>query len=66
MRNSTTGDDILLDNETSEFYTIPSTMYIDTGQYYCEANNSLGILSNSTPANLYGKNVANTLWFISV
>ena len=56
MRNSTTGDDILLDNETGEFYTIPSTMYMDTGQYFCEANNSIGILSNSTPANLYGKN----------
>ena len=55
MRNSTTGDDdILLDNETGEFYTIPSTKYLDTGQYFCEANNSLGILSNSTPANLYG------------
>ena len=57
MRNSTTGDDILLDNETGEFYTIPSTKYLDTGQYFCKINNSLGILSNSTPANLYGKNV---------
>ena len=52
-----TGDDILLVNQNDEFYTIPSTMYMDTGQYFCEANNSLGVLSNSTPANLFGKNI---------
>ena len=52
---SVTGDDILLDGETTEFYNIPSVMYNDTGGYFCEANNSLGILSNSTPADLLGK-----------
>ena len=51
------GTDILLVDETNEFYNIPSTMYNDTGGYFCEANNSLGILTNSTPADLLGKNV---------
>ena len=53
---SVMGDDILLVNETDEFYNIPSAMYNDTGGYFCEASNSLGVLSNSTPANLLGKN----------
>ena len=52
------GDDILLVNETGEFYNISSAMYNHTGQYFCEANNSLGVLSNSTPAILQGKNAA--------
>ena len=50
------GDDILLVNETDEFYNLPSAMYNDTGGYLCEASNSLGVFSNSTPANLLGKN----------
>lgn len=54
---SVTGDDILLVSETTELFNIPSTMYNDTGGYFCEANNSLGILSNSTPASLLGKNI---------
>ena len=53
---SVIGDDTLLVGETDEFYNIPSTMYNDTGGYFCEASNSLGIFSNSTPANLLGKN----------
>ena len=53
---SVMGDDILLVGETDEFYNIPSTMYNDTGSYFCEASNSLGVFSNSTPANLLGKN----------
>ena len=53
---SVMGEDILLVNETDEFYNIPSAMYNHTGQYFCEANNSLGLLSNSTPAQLLGKN----------
>ena len=61
MRNSTTGDDVLLDSETGEFYTIPSTKYLDTGQYFCKVNNSLGILSNSTHADLYGKKLKGDL-----
>ena len=52
-----TQDDTLLVNETNEFYTIQTTMYMDTGEYFCEASNSLGVLSNSTPAVLLGKNV---------
>ena len=50
------GTDILLVGETNEYYNIPSTMYNDSGSYFCKANNSLGILSNSTPADLWGKN----------
>ena len=53
---SVIGDDTLLVDETDEFYNIPSTMYNDTGGYFCEASNSLGVFSNSTPANLLGKN----------
>ena len=52
-----TGEDILLVNETGEFYNIESTMYNDTGGYFCEASNSIGVLSNSTAAQLLGKNV---------
>jgi len=57
MRSDMTGDEILLVNETNEFYTIPAVMYMDTAVYFCEANNSLGVLSNSTAATLLGKNV---------
>ena len=57
MRNAMTGDDILLINETSESFSIHSTMFNDTGGYFCEANNSFGALSNSTPAKLLSKNV---------
>ena len=61
---SVTGDDILLVGETDELYNIPSTMYNDTGGYFCEASNSLGIVSNSTPATLLGKNVRSTYTYI--
>ena len=57
MRNAVTGEDILLVNETDEFYNIESTMYNDTGGYFCGATNSLGVLSNSTAAQLLGKDV---------
>ena len=50
------GTDTLLVGETGEFYNILSVMYSDTGGYFCEANNLLGALSNSTPADLLGKN----------
>ena len=53
---SVMGGDILLVNETGEFYNITSVMYNDTGGYFCEASNSLGVFSNSTPATLRGKN----------
>ena len=56
---SVMGTDIILVGESNEFYYIPSTMYNDTGGYVCEASNSLGIVSNSTPANLWGKNARN-------
>ena len=55
MRDAVTGEDILLVNETGEFYAIESTMYNDTGGYFCEATNSIGILLNSTAAQLLGK-----------
>ena len=55
---SVMGEDILLVNETGEFYNIPSTMYNNTGQYFCEASNFLGVFSNSTPAILLGKTAA--------
>ena len=55
---SVMGENILLDNETDEFYNISSAMYNHTGQYFCEASNSLGVFSNSTPAILQGKNAA--------
>ena len=57
MRNGVTGEDILLVNETGEFYNLPSSMYNDTGGYFCEASNSIGVLSNSTAAQLLGKNL---------
>ena len=57
---SVTGDDILLVSEITEHYNIPSTTYNDTGGYFCEASNSIGIVSNSTPATLLGKNVKST------
>jgi len=68
MRSNMTGDDILLVNETNEFYTIPAVMYMDTAVYFCEANNSLGVLSNSTPATLLGKNVTllNELSYLTI
>ena len=56
-KRSVMGDDTLLVGETNKYYMVPSTMYNDTGAYFCEVNNSLGIYSNSTPANLLGKNV---------
>ena len=52
---SVMGKDTLLIGETDEFYNIPSVMYNDTGGYFCEASNSLGVFSNSTPANLLSK-----------
>ena len=52
------GEDILLVNETGEFYNISSAMYNHTGQYFCEASNSLGVFSNSTATILLGKTVA--------
>ena len=55
---SVMGEDILLVNETGEFYNISLAMYNHTGQYFCEASNSLGTFSNSTPAILLGKNAA--------
>ena len=55
-KRSVMGDDTLLVGETNEFYNIPSAMYNGTGGYFCEASNSLGVFSNSTPANLLGKN----------
>ena len=55
-KGSVMGDDIVLVNETDEFYNITSVMYNDTGGYFCEASNSLGVFSNSTPATLLGKN----------
>ena len=55
MRNAVTGEDILLVNETGEVYTIESTMYKDTGGYFCGASNSIGVLLNSTAAQLLGK-----------
>ena len=53
---SVIGDDMLLVGETGEFYNITSVMYNETGGYFCEASNSLGVFSNSTPATLLGKN----------
>ena len=57
MRNAVTGEDILLVGETGELYNIASTMYNNTGGYFCEGSNVIGVLSNSTPAQLLGKNV---------
>ena len=61
---SVTGNDIILVGETDQLYNIPSIMYNDTGGYFCEANNSFGIVSNSTPAKLLGKNVRSTYMYI--
>ena len=56
MRNtSMEGSDMLLVNEVNNTYNISSVLYNDTGLYFCEASNMLGILSNSTPARLIGK-----------
>ena len=57
MRNVVTREDILLVNETDELYNLASSMYNDTGGYFCEASNSIGVLSNSTAAKLLGKNL---------
>ena len=56
-RDAVTREDILLVGEASESYTIDSIMYNDTGGYFCEASNSIGVFSNSTAAQLLGKNV---------
>ena len=61
MRNAVTGEDVLLVNETGDYYTIQSTVYNDTGGYFCETSNFIGVLSNSTPAELLGKIVRMTL-----
>jgi len=55
MVNATTGDLISLENENSSTYNISSVLYNDTGEYVCEASNSLGVLSDSTPAQLIGE-----------
>ena len=56
MRNtSMEGSDKLLVDEVNNIYNIPSVLYNDTGLYFCEASNMLGILSNSTPASLIGE-----------
>ena len=60
-----TGGDILLVGETDKRYYISSTMYNDTGGYFCRANNSVGIISNSTLATLLGKNVRSTYTYYS-
>ena len=57
MRNtSMEGSDKLLVGEDKNTYNISSVLYNHTGLYFCEASNMLGILSNSTPASLIGKN----------
>jgi len=48
--------DKLLVGEDKNTYNISSVLYNHTGLYFCEANNTLGILSNSTPACLIGEN----------
>ena len=56
MRNtSMEGSDKLLVDEVNNIYNIPSVLYNDSGLYFCEAINMLGILSNSTPASLIGE-----------
>ena len=60
MRNtSMEGSDKLLVGEDKNTYNISSVLYSQTGLYFCEASNMLGILSNSTPANLLGENFLN-------
>ena len=57
MRNtSMEGSDKLLVGEDENTYNISSVLYNQTGLYFCEASNMLGILSNSTPASLIGEN----------
>ena len=57
MRNTLMeGSDKLLVDEVNNTYNIPSVLYNDTGLYFCEVSNVLGILSNSTPASLIGEN----------
>ena len=59
MRNtSMEGSDKLLVGEDKNTYNISSILYSHTGLYFCEAGNMLGILSNSTPASLTGKDNA--------
>ena len=56
MRNTLMeGSDKLLVDEVNNIYNIPSVLYNDTGLYFCEASNMLGILSNSTPVSLIGE-----------
>ena len=55
MIDTPTGIVTLLQNETSNSYSIISVLYNHTGQYICEASNSLGVFSNSTPAQLIGE-----------
>ena len=56
MRNtSMEGSDKLLVGEDKNTYNISSVLYNQTGLYFCEASNMLGILSNSTPASLIGE-----------
>ena len=56
MRNTLMeGSDKLLVDEVNNTYNIPSVLYNDTGLYFCEVSNMLGILSNSTPASLIGE-----------
>ena len=56
MRNTLIeGSDKLLVDEVYNIYNIPSVLYNDTGLYFCEVSNMLGILSNSTPASLIGE-----------
>ena len=49
------GSDKLLVDEVNNIYNIPSVKFNHTGLYFCEASNTLGILSNSTPANVIGE-----------
>ena len=56
IRNtSMEGSDKLLVGEGNNTYNISSVLYNQTGLYFCEASNMLGILSNSTPASLIGE-----------
>ena len=47
--------DKLLVGEDKNTYNISSVLYNQTGLYFCEARNMLGIVSNSTPASLIGE-----------
>ena len=56
MRNtSMEGSHKLLVDKVNNTYNISSVLYNDTGLYFCEVSNLLGILSNSTPASLIGE-----------